>query len=329
MSILKLKRSAVASKVPLTTDLELGELAINTYDGKLFIKKNNGTESIVEIGAGGGGGSTNLTYSANGSAVTVLSDTGTDAVILAANSTVAGVITVETQVFTGTKTFQGGGVRANGSPIIALSTLGDVNLGAFDEFGGITTSGDGVGFTSYGATAGRAAVVIQGDALTFLTGNSSINTAESMRISVTGNVGIGNTSPTHKLSVAGTVSITGNTSIGAALIANNTPGTAGQVLTSNATGTYWSTISGGGSVTLDSLTDVIIGNTTALATGDVLWYNGTEWENNAEIAFYLAAHITNLAPLSRQSNATAIVAMSVGTTAPSSPAVGDLWVDTN
>lgn len=47
---IQLKRSAVASKVPLTTDLALGELAINTYDGKMYIKKNNGTESIVSIG---------------------------------------------------------------------------------------------------------------------------------------------------------------------------------------------------------------------------------------------------------------------------------------
>lgn len=59
----KLKRSAVASKVPLTTDLALGELAVNTYDGKLYMKKDNGTESIVEIGAGGGssgGGFSNM-----------------------------------------------------------------------------------------------------------------------------------------------------------------------------------------------------------------------------------------------------------------------------
>ena len=49
-----LKRSAVASKVPLTTDLALGELAVNTYDGKLYMKKDNGSASIVEIGAGGG-----------------------------------------------------------------------------------------------------------------------------------------------------------------------------------------------------------------------------------------------------------------------------------
>lgn len=56
MSTVKLKRSATASKIPLTTDLDLGEIAINTFDGKLFIKKNDGTDSIVEIGAGGGGG---------------------------------------------------------------------------------------------------------------------------------------------------------------------------------------------------------------------------------------------------------------------------------
>lgn len=53
---IKIKRSSVAGKVPATGDLQLGELAINTYDGKLFTKKDNGTASIVEIGAGGGGG---------------------------------------------------------------------------------------------------------------------------------------------------------------------------------------------------------------------------------------------------------------------------------
>lgn len=54
---IQIKRSAVPSKVPLTTDLALGELAVNTYDGKLFIKKNvSGTESVVEVGAGSAGG---------------------------------------------------------------------------------------------------------------------------------------------------------------------------------------------------------------------------------------------------------------------------------
>ena len=48
----KLRRSASPGTPPTTSQLALGELAINTYDGKLFLKKNvSGTESIVEIGA--------------------------------------------------------------------------------------------------------------------------------------------------------------------------------------------------------------------------------------------------------------------------------------
>jgi hypothetical protein len=53
---IKIKRSAVPGKVPTTSDLSLGELALNTYDGKAFFKKDNGAESIVEIGGGGGSG---------------------------------------------------------------------------------------------------------------------------------------------------------------------------------------------------------------------------------------------------------------------------------
>lgn len=52
-NILKVKRSSVQGKVPLTTDLDLGELAVNTYDGKLFLKKNvGGTETIVDVTVG-------------------------------------------------------------------------------------------------------------------------------------------------------------------------------------------------------------------------------------------------------------------------------------
>ena len=48
---IKLKRSATQNAVPSTSSLALGEVAINTYDGKLFIKKDvGGTESIVTIG---------------------------------------------------------------------------------------------------------------------------------------------------------------------------------------------------------------------------------------------------------------------------------------
>jgi hypothetical protein len=45
-----IKRSAVQGKNALTTDLSLGELALNTYDGNLFFKKSpGGTDSIVTV----------------------------------------------------------------------------------------------------------------------------------------------------------------------------------------------------------------------------------------------------------------------------------------
>jgi len=44
-----LKRSAVQGKTPTTGDLALGELALNTYDGNLFFKKDSGTASIMSV----------------------------------------------------------------------------------------------------------------------------------------------------------------------------------------------------------------------------------------------------------------------------------------
>lgn len=46
---IKLKSSAVAGKVPTTSDLALRELGINTYDGALYMKRNQGSDEIVLI----------------------------------------------------------------------------------------------------------------------------------------------------------------------------------------------------------------------------------------------------------------------------------------
>ena len=50
-SNIKFKRSAVQNRVPTTAQLELGELALNTYDGKLYTEKNSGSAAVVEIGS--------------------------------------------------------------------------------------------------------------------------------------------------------------------------------------------------------------------------------------------------------------------------------------
>lgn len=51
---IKLRRSAVPGRVPTTSQLELGEIAINTADGKLYFKRydpGSNTESIVDMSA--------------------------------------------------------------------------------------------------------------------------------------------------------------------------------------------------------------------------------------------------------------------------------------
>jgi hypothetical protein len=54
--ILKLRRSAVPGKIPSTSSLDFGELALNTYDGRAFMKKSSSNgEEIVIIGSGASG----------------------------------------------------------------------------------------------------------------------------------------------------------------------------------------------------------------------------------------------------------------------------------
>lgn len=51
---IRLRRSATAGNIPTTSQLDLGELALNTFDGKVYLKKSvSGTESVVEVGGGG------------------------------------------------------------------------------------------------------------------------------------------------------------------------------------------------------------------------------------------------------------------------------------
>jgi hypothetical protein len=70
---IKIKRSAVQGKVPTTGDIQLGELALNTFDGKLYTLRNNGTASVVELSGGAiaDGDKGDITVSSSGATWTI------------------------------------------------------------------------------------------------------------------------------------------------------------------------------------------------------------------------------------------------------------------
>lgn len=65
---IQIKRSSTASDTPSASDLEVGELAVNTADAKLFTKHTDGT--VKELAGGGGGGSGDITAVTAGTGLT-------------------------------------------------------------------------------------------------------------------------------------------------------------------------------------------------------------------------------------------------------------------
>ena len=50
-TVIQFKRSSTQNDVPSVSDLALGELAVNTYHGRFYTEKNDGSASIVEVGS--------------------------------------------------------------------------------------------------------------------------------------------------------------------------------------------------------------------------------------------------------------------------------------
>ena len=132
---IRIKRTAVSGRVPTTAQLELGELAINTTDGKLFLKKSyNSVESIIDVGSattlagnngdfqfndnGSYGASPNLSWDGVNVTATALKLVGT----LTANGSTgaSGYVLAST----------GSGVQWIQMPGLQLFPTGDYNAGA-------------------------------------------------------------------------------------------------------------------------------------------------------------------------------------------------------
>ena len=104
-TVLQHKRSSVLGSIPSTSQLALGEIAINTRDGKAFIKRDvNGTESIVELLAYDTRTAaeliTNNTYIGNGSQTTFTALNSTPASVNHCVVTINGVVQEPTTDYT-------------------------------------------------------------------------------------------------------------------------------------------------------------------------------------------------------------------------------------
>lgn len=78
-TLIQFKRASGQTDVPSTSDLSLGELAVNTYTGRFYTEKNDGTASVVEVGSNPSTFSVNSAYSfptSDGSNGQVLSTDG-------------------------------------------------------------------------------------------------------------------------------------------------------------------------------------------------------------------------------------------------------------
>lgn len=198
---IKLKRSSVSGNTPGTSDLELGEVAINTYDGKMFIKKNDGSDSIVEIGGTSGTVTEAFKTIAVSGQSSVVADSATDTLTLVAGSN----MTLTTNASGDTITFasSGGGGTQNVFSTFAVS--GQSNVVADSTTDTLTlVAGTGIGITTDAsadsitianttnlfstiAVSGQSNVVADAtsDTLTFVAGSGITLTTDASADSVT------------------------------------------------------------------------------------------------------------------------------------------------
>ena len=50
-TVIQFKRSSTQNALPGVSDLALGELAVNTYHGRFYTEKNDGSAAVVEVGS--------------------------------------------------------------------------------------------------------------------------------------------------------------------------------------------------------------------------------------------------------------------------------------
>jgi hypothetical protein len=278
----KLKRSSVSGRAPDTSSIDYGELAINTFDGVLYFKKNDGnSDSVVPIRQVteynlaidntpiSNSSSNNLSgilrdldraISINNSNINSSFEVGAD------DSTIRTVNSGESISFLGangvsTSSDVEGSITITGpdlSSYVTNTATTNLNLDGNNIVGvdtlRIDETGSGLRMTNVGAFDNNS-------------GNFRVFATSSLELLSGGSSGKG-------LSIATSGAVTFNDEF----TLPTTDGANGQTLVTNGNGTVtWRTLSGaGGAATLDGLLDVDT-TTTEPEVGQVLKYDGTNW----------------------------------------------------
>ena len=215
---IKFKRSAVAGKIPTATQVPLGEIALNTYDGFLYASKSIGAGTTViavnPFRVGVGTNNYNTFFTAGN--VGIGSTLPTSKLTVSGDTQISGVVTATT--------FSGSGASLTNLPAANLTgTLPSISGANLTNLNGSNISSGTVSAARVGNlpaskittgtfdaariptlnqdTTGTAALA-EG-----LTGSPTIGVST---ITTTGSVGIGSTLPTGKLDVLGQVNIKGS-----------------------------------------------------------------------------------------------------------------------
>ena len=197
----KFKRSAVASKRPSLANLELGELALNTYDGKIFVRRDTSGVGIATTVSTVNPwtenyGSSGISYGGNISVTGVSTFTGN---ILAASDSTVDIGTNSTRFANGYfDTLYGDGSNLTNLPSSGSSywvqtdagihTLGNVGVGTTNpqnklevlgasKFNGNVNLPQGRLLTFGGANGGNMFIARQSGVNAIKTGNETLNFA--------------------------------------------------------------------------------------------------------------------------------------------------------
>jgi hypothetical protein len=131
-----LKRSSLPGKVPDTGSLNVGEIAVNTYDGKIFIKRSGNLDSIegVVVTNSITTGSISLTKTGSFGELVVTQDANITRDLYVTNDIIgAGDIDISGDI-TGSSALLSGSLILSGSQTITnnLTVLGEVNARQFN-----------------------------------------------------------------------------------------------------------------------------------------------------------------------------------------------------